>query len=91
GHGHCGDHRRDLVVHQLDREHQHPADQRPQEQASPFLCHAERMLRLIDCATKTSEDYAGYNDTVCLCRFAPSGKRLFTASYNEILVWEVQS
>uniref|UniRef100_A0A8C6VNU7 WD repeat domain 90 n=1 Tax=Naja naja TaxID=35670 RepID=A0A8C6VNU7_NAJNA len=59
--------------------------------SSPFLCHAERMLRLIDCATKTSEDYAGYNDTVCLCRFAPSGKRLFTASYNEILVWEVQS
>ncbi|KAG8145469.1 hypothetical protein E2320_012001, partial [Naja naja] len=52
---------------------------------------SERMLRLIDCATKTSEDYAGYNDTVCLCRFAPSGKRLFTASYNEILVWEVQS
>ncbi|KAG8145470.1 hypothetical protein E2320_011999, partial [Naja naja] len=63
---------------------------------SPVACtiavgFSERMLRLIDCATKTSEDYAGYNDTVCLCRFAPSGKRLFTASYNEILVWEVQS
>ncbi|XP_013922744.1 PREDICTED: WD repeat-containing protein 90-like [Thamnophis sirtalis] len=63
---------------------------------SPFACtiavgFSERMLRLIDRATRTSEDYAGHNDTVCLCRFAPSGKRLFTASYNEILVWEVQS
>ncbi|XP_070810969.1 WD repeat-containing protein 90 [Pituophis catenifer annectens] len=63
---------------------------------SPVACSiavgfSERMLRLIDRATRTSEDYAGHNDTVSLCRFAPSGKRLFTASYNEILVWEVQS
>ncbi|XP_070586998.1 WD repeat-containing protein 90-like isoform X5 [Erythrolamprus reginae] len=63
---------------------------------SPVACtiavgFSERMLRLIDRTTRTSEDYAGHNDTVCLCRFAPSGKRLFTASYNEILVWEVQS
>uniref|UniRef100_A0A670YA84 WD repeat-containing protein 90 n=1 Tax=Pseudonaja textilis TaxID=8673 RepID=A0A670YA84_PSETE len=63
---------------------------------SPVACtiavgFSERMLRLIDRATKTSEDYAGHNDTICLCRFAPSGKRLFTASYNEILVWEVQN
>ncbi|KAL7979088.1 hypothetical protein Chor_015112 [Crotalus horridus] len=63
---------------------------------SPVACtiavgFSECMLRLIDRTTRTSEDYGGHNDTVCLCRFAPSGKRLFTASYNEILVWEVQS
>ncbi|KAM6424013.1 WD repeat-containing protein 90 isoform 1-T1 [Liasis olivaceus] len=63
---------------------------------SPVACaiavgFSERTLRLINRTTKTSQDYAGHNDMVCLCRFSPSGKRLFTASYNEILVWEVQS
>ncbi|KAH0631787.1 hypothetical protein JD844_019595 [Phrynosoma platyrhinos] len=51
----------------------------------------ERMLRLIDHKAKTEQDYRGHDDTVCLCQFTPSGKRLFTTSYNEILVWEVQS
>nr|XP_034986517.1 WD repeat-containing protein 90 isoform X1 [Zootoca vivipara] len=51
----------------------------------------ERMLRLIEHPKKVERDYLGHDDAVCLCRFTPSGKRLFTASYNEILVWEVQS
>uniref|UniRef100_A0A7M4DUR7 WD repeat-containing protein 90 n=1 Tax=Crocodylus porosus TaxID=8502 RepID=A0A7M4DUR7_CROPO len=51
----------------------------------------ERLLRLIDCTTRTEQDFAGHDDSVHLCRFTPSGKRLFTASYNEILVWEIMS
>ncbi|XP_053132932.1 WD repeat-containing protein 90 [Hemicordylus capensis] len=51
----------------------------------------EHLLRLIDRTAKTEQDYAGHDDAVGLCRFTPSGRRLFTASYNEILVWEVQS
>uniref|UniRef100_A0ABM5EZ39 WD repeat-containing protein 90 n=1 Tax=Pogona vitticeps TaxID=103695 RepID=A0ABM5EZ39_9SAUR len=51
----------------------------------------ERVLRLIDRTAKTEQDYRGHDDGVWLSRFTPSGKRLFTASYNEILVWEVQS
>lgn len=51
---------------------------------------SERVVRLIDQAAKTEQDFMGHDDAVCLCRFTPSGKRLFTTSYNEILVWEVQ-
>ncbi|XP_042336753.1 WD repeat-containing protein 90 isoform X3 [Sceloporus undulatus] len=51
----------------------------------------ERMLRLIDLKAKREQDYKGHDDAVCLCRFTPSGKCLFSMSYNEILVWEVQS
>ncbi|KAJ6659778.1 hypothetical protein lerEdw1_018494 [Lerista edwardsae] len=50
----------------------------------------ERLLRLIDQAAKTEQDFTGHDDAVGLSRFTPSGRRLFTASYNEILVWEVQ-
>ncbi|XP_061455789.1 WD repeat-containing protein 90 isoform X2 [Rhineura floridana] len=62
---------------------------------SPAACmiavgFSERILRLMDHAKKTEEDYRGHDDAVCLCRFTPSGKRLFTTSYNEILMWEVQ-
>uniref|UniRef100_A0A670JZN3 WD repeat-containing protein 90 n=1 Tax=Podarcis muralis TaxID=64176 RepID=A0A670JZN3_PODMU len=63
---------------------------------SPAACiiavgFSERMLRLIEHPKKAERDYLGHDDAVCLCRFTPSGKRLFTASYNEILVWEVHS
>ncbi|KAL8175023.1 UNVERIFIED_CONTAM: hypothetical protein K2H54_009384 [Gekko kuhli] len=51
----------------------------------------ERLLRLIDRRAKTERDHRGHDDTVSLCRFTPSGHRLFTASYNEILVWEVRN
>ncbi|KAM9096361.1 WD repeat-containing protein 90 isoform X1 [Sarcophilus harrisii] len=53
--------------------------------------YCERLLRLIDCMSKTEQDFVGHNDAVHLCRFTPSGKLLFTAAYNEILVWEVLS
>ncbi|XP_021530736.2 WD repeat-containing protein 90 isoform X1 [Aotus nancymaae] len=52
---------------------------------------AECMLRLVDCATGTTQDFAGHNSAVHLCRFTPSTRLLFTAAHNEILVWEVAS
>uniref|UniRef100_A0A8C8S311 WD repeat-containing protein 90 n=1 Tax=Pelusios castaneus TaxID=367368 RepID=A0A8C8S311_9SAUR len=61
--------------------------------AARFLAmgFSERLLRLIDCTTRTEQDFMGHDDSVHLCRFTPSGKCLFTASYNEILVWEITS
>ncbi|GAB1300736.1 WD repeat-containing protein 90 [Apodemus speciosus] len=50
---------------------------------------AECMLRLLDCAAGTAQDFEGHDDSVHLCRFTPSGRLLFTAAHNEILVWEV--
>ncbi|XP_037588185.1 WD repeat-containing protein 90 [Cebus imitator] len=52
---------------------------------------AECMLRLVDCATGTTQDFAGHDNAVHLCRFTPSARLLFTAARNEILVWEVAS
>ncbi|XP_028710456.1 WD repeat-containing protein 90 isoform X2 [Peromyscus leucopus] len=52
---------------------------------------AECMLRLLDCVSGTAQDFEGHDDSVHLCRFTPSGKLLFTAAHNEILVWEVAS
>ncbi|XP_069425535.1 WD repeat-containing protein 90 isoform X10 [Ovis canadensis] len=50
---------------------------------------SERMVRLLDCASGTVQDFAGHDDSVQLCRFAPSAQLLFTAAHSEILVWEV--
>ncbi|ELK28424.1 WD repeat-containing protein 90, partial [Myotis davidii] len=50
---------------------------------------AERVLRLVDCVSGAAQDFAGHDDGVQLCRFAPSASLLFTAAHNEILVWEV--
>ncbi|KAK1344640.1 hypothetical protein QTO34_013338 [Cnephaeus nilssonii] len=50
---------------------------------------AERVLRLVDCVSGAAQDFAGHDDWVQLCRFAPSASLLFTAAHNEILVWEV--
>ncbi|CAH6786585.1 Wdr90 [Phodopus roborovskii] len=52
---------------------------------------AECMLRLLDCVSGTAQDFEGHDDSVHLCRFTPSGRLLFTAAHNEILVWEVTS
>uniref|UniRef100_A0A8C2MBR0 WD repeat-containing protein 90 n=1 Tax=Cricetulus griseus TaxID=10029 RepID=A0A8C2MBR0_CRIGR len=52
---------------------------------------AECMLRLLDCESGTAQDFEGHDDSVHLCRFTPSGRLLFTAAHNEILVWEVTS
>ena len=46
-------------------------------------------MRLLDCASGTAQDLEGHDDSVHLCRFTPSGRLLFTAAHNEILVWEV--
>nr|KAF6442835.1 WD repeat domain 90 [Rousettus aegyptiacus] len=51
--------------------------------------HTERVLRLVDCVTEATQDFAGHDDWVQLCRFTPSAHLLFTAAHNEILVWEV--
>ncbi|XP_072610327.1 WD repeat-containing protein 90 isoform X8 [Vulpes vulpes] len=50
---------------------------------------AERVLRLVDCESGTMQDFAGHDDLVQLCRFAPSARLLFSAAHSEILVWEV--
>ncbi|XP_014648903.1 PREDICTED: WD repeat-containing protein 90 [Ceratotherium simum simum] len=50
---------------------------------------AEHVLRLVDCASGATQDFAGHVDSVQLCRFTPSARLLFTAAHNEILVWEV--
>ncbi|KAM4820254.1 WD repeat-containing protein 90 isoform 3-T3 [Thomomys bottae] len=50
---------------------------------------AECMLRLLDCVSGTTQDFAGHDDAVHLCRFTPSAQLLFTAAHHEILVWEV--
>ncbi|KAM6407489.1 WD repeat-containing protein 90 [Rhynochetos jubatus] len=49
----------------------------------------ERLLRLLRCPTSDAQDYAGHDDTVHLCRFAPSGRHLLTASHSAVLVWEL--
>ncbi|XP_028339822.1 WD repeat-containing protein 90 [Physeter macrocephalus] len=50
---------------------------------------SERVLRLVDCVSGAVQDFAGHDDSVHLCRFAPSARLLFTVAHNEILVWEV--
>uniref|UniRef100_A0A8C8BFF5 WD repeat-containing protein 90 n=1 Tax=Otus sunia TaxID=257818 RepID=A0A8C8BFF5_9STRI len=49
----------------------------------------ERLLRLLRCPAGPTQDYAGHDDVVHLCRFAPSGCRLLTASHSAVLVWEL--
>ncbi|NXT20057.1 WDR90 protein, partial [Syrrhaptes paradoxus] len=49
----------------------------------------ERLLRLLRCPGTDPQDYAGHDDTVHLCRFAPSGRRLLTASHSAVLLWEL--
>ncbi|XP_064376546.1 WD repeat-containing protein 90 isoform X2 [Dromaius novaehollandiae] len=58
--------------------------------AARFLAvgFGERLLRLLRGPAGAEQDYAGHDDAVHLCRFTPSGRRLFTAAYNGILVWE---
>ncbi|XP_069066782.1 WD repeat-containing protein 90 isoform X3 [Pleurodeles waltl] len=61
--------------------------------ASPLLVVGsnERILRVIDCTSGLEQDYLGYDDCIHLCKVAPSGKLLFTAAYNEVLIWEIRS
>ncbi|XP_074454129.1 WD repeat-containing protein 90 isoform X1 [Larus michahellis] len=50
---------------------------------------SEQLLRLLRCPSSEAQDYAGHDDTVHLCRFAPSGRRLLTASHSAVLLWEL--
>lgn len=63
---------------------------------SPGAClmavgFSECILSLVDCASGTTQDFAGHDDVVHLCRFSPSGRLLFTVAHSEVLVWEVLS
>ncbi|XP_074014459.1 WD repeat-containing protein 90 [Numenius arquata] len=49
----------------------------------------ERLLRLLRCPASDAQDYAGHDDAVHLCRFAPSGRCLLTASHSAVLLWEL--
>ncbi|XP_077762062.1 WD repeat-containing protein 90 isoform X7 [Canis aureus] len=66
-------------------------DPRPSACLDAAPCHlpTERVLRLVDCESGTMQDFAGHDDLVQLCRFAPSARLLFSAAHSEILVWEV--
>ncbi|NXG66567.1 WDR90 protein, partial [Hemiprocne comata] len=59
--------------------------------AAPFMAvgFGERLLRLLRCPDGAAQDYAGHDDTVHLCRFAPSGRCLLTASHSAVLLWEL--
>ncbi|NWR80559.1 WDR90 protein, partial [Centropus unirufus] len=50
---------------------------------------SERLLRLLPCPAGAPQDYAGHDDAVHCCSFAPSGRRLLTASYSAVLLWEL--
>ncbi|NXN19153.1 WDR90 protein, partial [Indicator maculatus] len=49
----------------------------------------ERLLRLLRCPPSAAQDYAGHDDSVHFCCFAPSGRCLLTASHSTVLLWEL--
>ncbi|KAG9465767.1 hypothetical protein GDO78_017755 [Eleutherodactylus coqui] len=51
----------------------------------------ERIIRVIDSSAGTQQDFSAHDDAVHLCRISPSGNVLFTASYNQVLVWDIQN
>uniref|UniRef100_A0A7N8XKJ2 WD repeat domain 90 n=1 Tax=Mastacembelus armatus TaxID=205130 RepID=A0A7N8XKJ2_9TELE len=50
----------------------------------------ERVLKLIKSSNGMFQDFLYHSDALQTCHFSPSGTRLFTVAYNEILLWEVQ-
>ncbi|XP_013373215.1 PREDICTED: WD repeat-containing protein 90 isoform X2 [Chinchilla lanigera] len=52
---------------------------------------SECTVSLVDCTSRTTQEFAGHDDVVHLCRFTPSGRLLFTVAHSEVLVWEVLS
>ncbi|KAM4632224.1 WD repeat-containing protein 90 [Discoglossus pictus] len=55
------------------------------------LGNNERLLRLIDTSAGTQQDFAAHDDCIHLCRVSPAGNLLFTASYNQVLVWDMKN
>ncbi|XP_040924451.1 WD repeat-containing protein 90 [Betta splendens] len=49
----------------------------------------ERVLKLIKSSSGRFQDFLQHSDSLHTCHFSPSGALLFTAAYNEILLWEV--
>eukprot|EP01136_Pigoraptor_vietnamica_P032090 Opistho-1_new@93513 len=49
----------------------------------------ERLVKLIDAAEGTFQDYAAHADAVAAVRFDAAGNRLVTAAFNAMLVWDV--
>ncbi|XP_072273486.1 WD repeat-containing protein 90 isoform X2 [Pyxicephalus adspersus] len=53
------------------------------------LGSGERLLRIIDSSAGTQQDFSAHDDCVHLCKVSPTGNLLFTASYNQVLVWDI--
>uniref|UniRef100_A0A3Q2C7Z4 WD repeat-containing protein 90 n=1 Tax=Cyprinodon variegatus TaxID=28743 RepID=A0A3Q2C7Z4_CYPVA len=49
----------------------------------------ERVLKLIKSTSGRFQDFLQHSDSVQTCHFSPSGMLLFSAAYNEVLLWEV--
>ncbi|XP_026206822.1 WD repeat-containing protein 90 isoform X2 [Anabas testudineus] len=49
----------------------------------------ERVLKLVEPSSGMFQDFLQHSDSLQTCHFSPSGTRLFTVAYNEILLWEV--
>uniref|UniRef100_A0A3Q3VM96 Uncharacterized protein n=1 Tax=Mola mola TaxID=94237 RepID=A0A3Q3VM96_MOLML len=54
------------------------------------LAKKQRALKLIKSTSGQFQDFVQHSDSLQTCHFSPSGTLLFTAAYNEILLWEVQ-
>ncbi|XP_068102464.1 WD repeat-containing protein 90 [Hyperolius riggenbachi] len=55
------------------------------------LGSAERLLRLIHSSAGTQQDFSAHDDCVHLCQISPTGNLLLSASYNQLLVWDIQN
>jgi len=49
----------------------------------------QRLLKLIDFAQGTFQDYAAHSDSVRHVCFGGNGRRLFSAGYDDIAIWDV--
>jgi WD40 repeat protein len=50
---------------------------------------SSRLLQIKDYNQATFQDYAEHSDTVSSVCFSSDGKRLFSAAFNEIFIWDV--
>uniref|UniRef100_A0AAQ4RJH5 WD repeat domain 90 n=1 Tax=Gasterosteus aculeatus aculeatus TaxID=481459 RepID=A0AAQ4RJH5_GASAC len=48
-----------------------------------------RVLKVIESTSGRFQDFLQHSDSLRTCHFSPSGTLLFTAAFNEILLWEV--
>ncbi|KAM4526174.1 WD repeat-containing protein 90 [Fundulus diaphanus] len=49
----------------------------------------ERVLKLIQSTSGRFQDFLRHSDSLHACHFSPSGALLFSAAFNEVLLWEV--